>query len=572
MDFAFTADERAFAEEVRRFLREHPLERFPLEGMDAGYGSGAHSRAFMRALGAQGWLSMGWPRALRRPGAAAVLQARAPGRAGAGRRAVRSAGWLLADRRRHHRATAASACGARSCRRVARGDGTFWQGYSEPDAGSDLLGLKTQARRDGDEYVITTATRSGRATPASRPTASCSRAPARKRARSRGFSMFVVPNGTPGMDIRPIRSLTGEVYHYEVFLDDVRVPPTCDWDPRARASSRCSTVSTPTGSGVASTRRRPSSACCGQLVEYANTTLVRGVPLARDPGDPPPPGRRRRGRGGAARALLSRRLPDARRGHHHLRDRGRQGDGRRAGAEGCAARHGPARPVGTAARGLARGEARRADLAPLPDEPRSHDRRRHRRGAADHHRGARARLAGRAEGARPAAAAERWTSAPRPSQQLLASTARAFLQAPLPAGARAGSGRSMRAASTRSCGQRMAELGWPGLLVAPEHGGSGGSLLDVVLLVEEMGYACLPGPVHRERRRRHRAAGRGRQRGPAEATAARAGHRRAHRHAGADSRRAAPAIRPTSRSRASVPGRLTGRKLFVKDAHVADRR
>src|SRR4030095_15292754 len=41
--------------------------------------------------------------------------------------------------------------------------------------------------------------------------------------RSRGFSMFVVPNGTPGMDIRPIRSLTGEVYHYETFLDDVRV-------------------------------------------------------------------------------------------------------------------------------------------------------------------------------------------------------------------------------------------------------------------------------------------------------------------------------------------------------------
>jgi alkylation response protein AidB-like acyl-CoA dehydrogenase len=36
--------------------------------------------------------------------------------------------------------------------------------------------------------------------------------------------MFVVPNGTPGMDIRPITSLTGGVYHYEVFLDDVRVP------------------------------------------------------------------------------------------------------------------------------------------------------------------------------------------------------------------------------------------------------------------------------------------------------------------------------------------------------------
>src|SRR2546428_12784612 len=40
----------------------------------------------------------------------------------------------------------------------------------------------------------------------------------------------------------------------------------------------------------------------------------------------------------------------------------------------------------------------------------------------------------------------------------------------------------------------MAELGWPGLLIPLELGGSGGSLLDVILLVEEMGRAGLPGP------------------------------------------------------------------------------
>ena len=48
MDFARSADEAAFAEEVRGFLREHPLASFALDGMDAGYGSGAHSRAFLR--------------------------------------------------------------------------------------------------------------------------------------------------------------------------------------------------------------------------------------------------------------------------------------------------------------------------------------------------------------------------------------------------------------------------------------------------------------------------------------------------------------------------------------------
>src|SRR5687768_18497042 len=61
MEFAFSASERAFAEEVRGFLAANPVERFALEGMDAGYGSGAHSRAFMRALADRGWISMCWP-------------------------------------------------------------------------------------------------------------------------------------------------------------------------------------------------------------------------------------------------------------------------------------------------------------------------------------------------------------------------------------------------------------------------------------------------------------------------------------------------------------------------------
>src|SRR5690242_10264541 len=63
MEFGFSPAEAAFAEEVRAFLRAHPLERFPLDGMDAGYGSGAHSRAFMGALAERGWIDMCWPAA-----------------------------------------------------------------------------------------------------------------------------------------------------------------------------------------------------------------------------------------------------------------------------------------------------------------------------------------------------------------------------------------------------------------------------------------------------------------------------------------------------------------------------
>src|SRR5437660_7329595 len=62
MEFGFSAAEQAFAEDVRRFLRDNALDRFPVDGMDAGYGSGAHSRAFLRALADQGWMSMTWPK------------------------------------------------------------------------------------------------------------------------------------------------------------------------------------------------------------------------------------------------------------------------------------------------------------------------------------------------------------------------------------------------------------------------------------------------------------------------------------------------------------------------------
>ena len=48
MEFGFTADDDAFRQEVRQFLHLNPPESFPEDGMDAGYGSGAHSHAFLR--------------------------------------------------------------------------------------------------------------------------------------------------------------------------------------------------------------------------------------------------------------------------------------------------------------------------------------------------------------------------------------------------------------------------------------------------------------------------------------------------------------------------------------------
>src|SRR5437667_4550561 len=222
MEFALTAEEQAFASEVRDFLRDHPPSAFPADGMDAGYGSGANSKAFIRALADQGWIRMGWPCAFggdERPMFFKLVLMEGLARAGAPFGPLPGI-WQTADAIIEY---GSERLRAEVLPQIARGDASFWQGYSEPDAGSDLLALKTEARRDGDHYVIRGhkiwSSHAGIATHGLVFTRT-----SREPRRSRGFSMFVVPNETPGMDIRPIRSLTGGVYHYEVFLDDVRVP------------------------------------------------------------------------------------------------------------------------------------------------------------------------------------------------------------------------------------------------------------------------------------------------------------------------------------------------------------
>jgi len=282
MDFEFSPDEQAFAHEVRAFLVTHPPETFAVDGMDAGYGSGAHSRPFLRALADQGWLTMTWPRsfggqarslmytlvlfeelaAVGAPfGPLAGCQQTAEGIIQYGSEALRRD--VLP--------------------RIGRGQATFWQGFSEPDAGSDLLSLKTEATRRGDEYVIRGhkiwSSHAGiadyglvlvRTSPSAR--------------RSQGLSMFVVDNATAGLDIRPIRSLTGEVYHYEVFLDEVRVPADYLLGKEGEGFTQLLRgLDTDRFWGrfyKAPMLRR----ILTELVRYANVTTRGGAPLARDPG------------------------------------------------------------------------------------------------------------------------------------------------------------------------------------------------------------------------------------------------------------------------------------------------
>jgi alkylation response protein AidB-like acyl-CoA dehydrogenase len=281
MEFALTTEEQAFAADVRRFLRDHPLELFPIDGVDAGYGSGAHSRAFLKALAEQGWLAMCWPTACggaERPQFFKLVLLEELALAGAPFGPLAGC-WQTAD--------AIIGSGSERLRRevlpaIARGEATFWQGYSEPGAGSDLLALTTEARREGETYVIRGhkiwSSHAGIAT-----YGLVFARTSREARRSRGFSMFVVPNATPGLDIRPIRSLTGDVYHYEVFLDDVRVPADLRLGPEGDGFVALL-------NGLDADRfwgrfyKGPAlERMLRQLVAYANTTPASGAPLARDP-------------------------------------------------------------------------------------------------------------------------------------------------------------------------------------------------------------------------------------------------------------------------------------------------
>lgn len=281
MEFGFTTEEQAFREEVRQFLRDHPPEGFPEDGMDAGYGSGAHSHAFMRKLADQGWMSMTWPREYggqERPFMFKLILLEELASAGAPFGPLGGC---------DQTADAIIRYGSPRLKqevlpRIGRGEVTFWQGFSEPNAGTDLLSLQTTAVRDGDDYVINGrkiwSSHAGISTYGLVIARTNTEAP-----RHKGLSMFVVDNTTPGLDIRPIRNMTGGVYHYEVFLDTVRVQK--DYLLGKEDEGFLELLK-----GLDTDRfwgrfyKAPAlQRTLRELVEYANTTTRAGKPLAHDP-------------------------------------------------------------------------------------------------------------------------------------------------------------------------------------------------------------------------------------------------------------------------------------------------
>jgi hypothetical protein len=221
MDLDFTPHEEEFRRIARSWLEEN-VPAAPLASMDTAEGFEQH-REWERELSAGGWSTVSWPVEHGGQGANLIewlvfeeeyYRADAPGR-------VNQNGIFLLGPTIIELGTEEQK--ARFLPPMSSGDEIWCQGWSEPDAGSDLAAIRSRAVRDGDDYVL-----DGQKT-------WCSRGafadwmfglfrtdPAAER--HRGLTFILVPMDAHGVTVRPIAQLDGETGFAEVFLEGVRVP------------------------------------------------------------------------------------------------------------------------------------------------------------------------------------------------------------------------------------------------------------------------------------------------------------------------------------------------------------
>jgi alkylation response protein AidB-like acyl-CoA dehydrogenase len=104
-----------------------------------------------------------------------------------------------------------------------RGEILWCQGYSEPGSGSDLASLQTKAVEDGDDFLIS-GSKIWTSTAHLAQMMFCLVRTEPEAAKHEGISYVLFPMDTPGIDVRPLKTMTGQAEFNEVFFTDVRVP------------------------------------------------------------------------------------------------------------------------------------------------------------------------------------------------------------------------------------------------------------------------------------------------------------------------------------------------------------
>ncbi len=276
MDLAYTPEQEAFRKEARAWL-ETNVPGEPLVSFDIAEGFEQHCE-WEHKLHAGGWAMVPWPVEYGGRGANLLewlifeeeyYRAGAPGR-------VNQNGIFLLGPTIMEVGTPEQK--ARFLPKMASSDEVWAQGWSEPNAGSDMANIQATAIRDGDHYVV-----NGQKTWASRgayahwlfglfrtdPESS----------RHKGLSFVLTPLDLPGITVRPIQKINGKAAFAEVFFDEVRVPvENLLGEEGAGWSVAMATAGFERGLMLRSPARFQSTAW--RLVESYRAAVERGDPVA----------------------------------------------------------------------------------------------------------------------------------------------------------------------------------------------------------------------------------------------------------------------------------------------------
>ena len=227
VDFDDTPDEVAFRAEARAWLEAHAERRQPdarptmAAANDPGHLEAC--RRWQRTLYDGGWAGIAWPKAY------------------GGRGGTPNQARIFAQEERQFDVTTGMLSVAvnmvgptfithgtpeqqeEHLDAILRGDELWCQLYSEPGAGSDLAGLRTRAERDGDTWIVNgqKVWNSGAHQAQFGILLARTDPDVPKHA---GITYFIVDMATPGIEVRPLRQITGHAHFNEVFLTDVAIP------------------------------------------------------------------------------------------------------------------------------------------------------------------------------------------------------------------------------------------------------------------------------------------------------------------------------------------------------------
>jgi alkylation response protein AidB-like acyl-CoA dehydrogenase len=269
----------AFRSEARAWLAAHaPAMRARL---DAGTTARDHfdaSRAWQQELFDGGWAGIAWPAEYGgrggTPAQAAIFAQESAAFSVSSGFVASTIGMVGPVLLRH----GTDAQKARFMKPLLRADEVWCQLFSEPGAGSDLASLSTRAAREGDEFVV-----NGQKVWTSNAHL-CDYAILLTRTnldapKHRGITFLLVDLHTPGIEVRPLRQITGAAHFNEVFLTDVRIPVEnvigeidAGWGPaRAVLAHEASTI----GGGNAAAKG------CAALIDLARELGVQHDELLR---------------------------------------------------------------------------------------------------------------------------------------------------------------------------------------------------------------------------------------------------------------------------------------------------